>query len=76
MHLLFIQYFPLLGDFFLLQFNLWNFVHKFCIKNNLKSFQKALIGWKKAGLPKKPILFWLCKQAIYDQPTVLQISFW
>jgi len=27
-------------------------------QNNLKSFQKALIGWKKAGLPKKPLLFW------------------
>jgi len=25
-------------------------------QNNLKSFQKALIGWKKAGLPKKPLL--------------------
>jgi len=22
-----------------------------------KSFQKALIGWKKAGFPKKPLLF-------------------
>jgi len=22
-----------------------------------KSFQKALIGWKKAGPPKKPLLF-------------------
>jgi len=22
-----------------------------------KSIQKALIGWKKAGLPKKPLLF-------------------
>jgi len=25
-------------------------------QNNLKSFQKALIGWKKAGPPKKPLL--------------------
>jgi len=23
----------------------------------LASFQKALIGWKKAGCPKKPLLF-------------------
>jgi len=23
----------------------------------IQSFQKALIGWKKAGLPKKPLLF-------------------
>jgi len=26
-------------------------------QSNLKSFQKALIGWKKAGPPKKPRLF-------------------
>jgi len=26
-------------------------------QSNLKSFQKALIGWKKAGPPKKPLLF-------------------
>jgi len=26
-------------------------------QNNLKSFQKALIGWKKASPPKKPLLF-------------------
>jgi len=32
-------------------------------QNNLKSFQKAVIGWKKAGTPKKPLLFWSCKQA-------------
>jgi len=25
-------------------------------QNNLKSFQKALIDWKKAGPPKKPLL--------------------
>jgi len=25
--------------------------------SNLKSLQKALIGWKKAGPPKKPFLF-------------------
>jgi len=30
---------------------------------NQKCFQKALIGWKKAGPPKKPLLFWSCKQA-------------
>jgi len=33
-------------------------------QSNQKSFQKALIGWKKADLPKKPLLFWSCKQAI------------
>jgi len=27
------------------------------IPSNEKSFQKALIGWKKAGPPKKPLLF-------------------
>jgi len=26
-------------------------------QSNLKGFQKALIGWKKAGPPKKPLLF-------------------
>jgi len=26
-------------------------------QSNLTGFQKALIGWKKAGLPKKPLLF-------------------
>jgi len=30
-------------------------------QSNLKSFQKARIGWKKAGPPKKPLLFWSCK---------------
>jgi len=25
-------------------------------QNNLKSFQKTLIGWKKAGSLKKPLL--------------------
>jgi len=25
-------------------------------QSNLKSLQKALIGWKKAGTPKKPLL--------------------
>jgi len=30
-------------------------------QSNQKSFQKALIGWKKAGSPKKPLLFWSCK---------------
>jgi len=29
----------------------------------LKKFQKVLIGWKKAGPPKKSLLFWSCKQA-------------
>jgi len=32
-------------------------------QSNLKSFQKALIGWKKAGLPKKPLLLRSCVQA-------------
>jgi len=31
----------------------------------LKTFQIALIGWIKAGPPKKLLLFWSCKQAIY-----------
>jgi len=26
-------------------------------QSNLKSFQTTLIGWKKAGPPKKPLLF-------------------
>jgi len=26
-------------------------------QSNLKSFQKVLIGWKKTGPPKKPLLF-------------------
>jgi len=26
-------------------------------QNKLKSFPKALTGWKKAGLPKKPLSF-------------------
>jgi len=30
---------------------------RFSNESNLKSFQKALIGWKKAGPPKKPLLF-------------------
>jgi len=34
-------------------------------QSNLKSFQKALIGWKNAGSPKKPLLLWSCKQANY-----------
>jgi len=33
-------------------------------QNNLKSFQNALIDWKKPALQKKPFLFWSCKQAI------------
>jgi len=33
-------------------------------QSNLKSFQKALIGWKEAGPSKKPLLFWTCKQAV------------
>jgi len=27
-------------------------------QEQFKSFQKALIGWKKAGLPKKLLLIW------------------
>jgi len=30
---------------------------------NKKTFQIALIGWIKAGPPKKPLLFWSCKRA-------------
>jgi len=30
-------------------------------QSNLKSFQKVLIGWKKVGFPKKPLLFWSSK---------------
>jgi len=30
----------------------------------LETFQIALIGWIKAVPPKKPFLFWSCKQAI------------
>jgi len=26
-------------------------------QSNVKRFQKALIGWKKVGPPKKPLLF-------------------
>jgi len=33
------------------------FTHYPANQGNLKSFQKALIGWKKAGPPKKPLLF-------------------
>jgi len=33
-------------------------------QSNLKSIQKDLIAWKKADLPKKPLLFWACKQAL------------
>jgi len=32
-------------------------------QSHLKSFQKVLTGWKKADLPKKPLCFWICKQA-------------
>jgi len=30
----------------------------------LNTFLITLIGWIKAGPPKKPLLFWSCKQAI------------
>jgi len=32
-------------------------------QSNQKTFQIALIGWIKASPPKKPLLFWSCKQA-------------
>jgi len=33
-------------------------------KQALGSWKKGLIGWNKAGPPKNPLLFLLCKQAI------------
>jgi len=35
-------------------------------QSNLKSIQKALIGWKNAGPLKKPLLFRSCKQVNYE----------
>jgi len=32
-------------------------------QSNLSCIQRALIGWKKAGPLKKPLLFYSCKQA-------------
>jgi len=32
-------------------------------QSNLIHFKKALIGWNKAGPPKKPLWVWTCKQA-------------
>jgi len=32
-------------------------------QSNLKSVQKSLIGWIKAGPPKNPLLYCSCKQA-------------
>jgi len=43
-------------------------------QSNLKSFRKALIGWKKAGPPKKPLVFWSCKQAILVLSSARQYS--
>jgi len=40
----------------------WNDKHRVYI-DFLKTFQIALIGWIKAGLPKKPFLFWSWKKA-------------
>jgi len=37
----------------------------FIQSEQFEKFSKALIGWKKAGPPKKPLLFWSCKQANY-----------
>jgi len=34
-------------------------------QRDLKSFQKALIGWRKAGPLKKSLLCWSCKQVIF-----------
>jgi len=36
-----------------------------------ENFLTAVIGWIIAGTPKKPLLFWSCKQAIY-----FLFSFW
>jgi len=36
-------------------------------KSNLKSIEKAPIGWKKAGLPKSYFRFDHCKLAKYTQ---------
>jgi len=36
-------------------------------QSNWKSSQKALIGWKKVGPPKKPLLLWWCIQAKITQ---------
>jgi len=41
----------------------WRLFHP-ANQSNLKSIQKALIGWKKVGPPKKPLLFYSRKQAI------------
>jgi len=40
---------------------------KFSQSEQSEKFSKALIGWKKAGPPKKPLLLWSCKQAIYEK---------
>jgi len=48
-------------------------------QRHLKNFYKAPIGWKKAGPPKKPLLFWLCKQANSEHKLIasyLKIKQW
>jgi len=47
----------------------------------LKTFQIALIGWKKIGSPEKPLLFWSCKQATCepanrDSTSIVYFWFW
>jgi len=37
----------------------------------LKAFLVALIGWIKAGSPKKPLLFRSCKQVYNDQNKIM-----
>jgi len=39
-----------------------------------EKFSKSLIGWKKAGPSKQPLLFWSCKQAISVLMYFLQIK--
>jgi len=41
----------------------------------LKTFYIALIGWIKAGPPKKPPLYWSCKRLIMHLSNCLFITF-
>jgi len=41
------------------------------IQSYLKSFQKALIGWKKADRPKKLLLYW----TIVHKPGLYSFNF-
>jgi len=45
-------------------------------QSNLKSIQKALIGWKKVGPLKKPLLFWSCKQVMGMRFTLPSLGRW